>query len=311
MPLFHFMHNKYIFIFLSLLFVNGLAWAQAEIRVTDDWGQPVTLRAPAQRIISLAPHITENLYAIGAGDQVVGVVAFSDYPPEAQALPQVGDFANLNIERILSLKPDLVVAWIDGTSPEQLARLEAFGIPVLRESPDTFAEIAQAMRRLGQLAGRNGEAEAVAADIETRITHLQQRYGQQRPLHVFYQLWHKPLMTANHSQLVDRMIRLCGGKNLFASRPEVAPTVNLEAVIAADPDLILSAVEQHDAGWRETWEPWPRMRAVKYQHLYSVDADLVHRATARAVQGAEQICSKLAQVRAQLHQQQSNGEATR
>lgn len=292
------MHKKYILnlvTFACLLLLS--APALSEVRVVDDLGQPVVLPQAAKRVISLAPHITENLYSVGAGEQIVAAVSYSDYPEAAKTLPRVGDFANLNLERILSLKPDLVVAWIDGSSSAQLERLEQLGIPVLRESPDSFAEIAASLRRLGAVTGNDVEAERVATDLETRVAHLHERFQEQTLLTVFYQLWHQPLITSNSTQLVDRIVRLCGGRNIFADRPEVAPRVNIEAVIAADPDVILSGVEKHDPKWRKHWQRWSQMKAVKNGFLFATDADQIHRATLRALAGAEAVCDQFDQAR--------------
>lgn len=301
------MHRKYI-LKLAALFVFSLLSASvlSEVRVTDDLGQPLMLPQPAKRVISLAPHITENLYSVGAGAQIVAAVSYSDYPDVAKKLPRVGDFANLNIERILSLKPDLVVAWIDGGSSNQLERLEQLGVPVLRESPDSFSEIAASLRRLGKVTGNEITAEQVAANMELRVAHLREHYQNERTLTVFYQLWHQPLITSNSSQLIDRIVRLCGGRNIFADRPEVAPRVNVEAVIAADPDVILSGVEKHDPDWREEWRRWRELKAVKHDFLFSTDADQIHRATLRALSGAEAVCEQFEHARNALASQQEN-----
>ncbi|MGB0466304.1 MAG: cobalamin-binding protein [Pontibacterium sp.] len=280
--------------------MSATLWAQ--VSVVDDLGQPLVLTQPASRIVSLAPHITENIYAVGAGALLVGAVDYSDYPEAARTVPRVGDAFNLNIERILSLKPDLVVAWMDGTSPAQLNRLEQLGIPVLRESPDSFSEIARSLRRLGVLTGQAASAETAALSLETRIERLQQRYQDRDKLSVFYQVWHQPLITANGSQLIDQIIRLCGGHNLFADRPEAAPRVNIEAVIAAAPDLILSAARTDNSQWKKIWKPWRGIKAVQYDLLYSVNADLLHRSTLRAVEGAEQVCTLMDQARERLKQ---------
>lgn len=304
------MHKKYILNLVAFAWFSLLsAPVLSEVRVVDDLGRSLVLSQPAERVISLAPHITENLYSVGAGEQLVAAVSYSDYPEAAKALPRVGDFANLNIERILSLKPDLVVAWIDGSSSAQLGRLEQLGIPVLRESPDSFAEIATSLRRLGVLTGNDREAERVAADLEARVGYLRERFQAQPPLTVFYQLWHQPLITSNRSQLIDRIVRLCGGRNIFADRPEIAPRVNLEAVIAADPDVILSGVEKHDPQWREQWKRWTQMKAVKHGFLFATDADQVHRATLRALAGAEAVCEQFDQARQTLAAEpQSSGD---
>lgn len=295
------MYKKYI-ILLSLVYalLSPAAALSAAVSVVDDTGYRVTLPLPAQRVISLAPHITENLYAIGAGDKLVGAAAHSDYPAEARRLPLVGDFTRLNIERIIALQPDLVVAWQDGTSPGQIERLRQLGLQVFVESPDSFEEISRSLRRLGVLTGLEMQAAEVAAQLDARVAALRRRPDTGAPLRVFYLLWHQPLITANATQLIDHVITLCGGENPFAQRPEVAPRVNVEAVIAANPDVILAAVEQHDPHWVQQWQPWRQITAVEHGLLYSIDADLMHRATARAVDGAERVCTLLDQARHQL-----------
>lgn len=295
------MYKKYIKLFGLLIFLQYAAFpVLASVSVIDDTGNRITLAAPAQRVISLAPHITENLYAIGAGDLLVGATSYSDYPEEARALPLVGDYTSLNIERIVSLRPDLVVAWLDGTPPGQLERLRQLGLNVFAESPDSFGEITDSMRRLGVLTGKAAQAGQVAEALDARVAALRARPLAQQKLRVFYLLWHQPLITANHTQLVDHVIRLCGGENLFAERPETAPRVGVEAVIAANPDVILSAVGKQQPDWAEQWQPWTQVTAVRQGLLYSVDADLMHRASGRAVDGAEQVCALFDQARSQL-----------
>ncbi len=283
-----------------LLCLSLAAPAQAAVTVTDNSGHSVTLTQPARRIIALAPHITENLFSIGAGDRVVGTVAFSDYPPQALAIPQVGRFGQLSLEQVLALQPDLVVAWPGGNPPAQLERLRQLNIPVFESDPRSFAMIAANLRLYGQLLGLQADADLVANALEQRLEQLRLRYSAQTPLRVFYQLWHEPLMTVNHSLLVDQMLRLCGGENPFSDRPEAVPQLGVESVLAVRPQVILTTTEEAPDDWIERWQRWPELPAVQHRLFYQLNADWMHRATLRALQGAEQLCVHLDDARAKL-----------
>ncbi len=298
------MYKKYILIKLLLWLIPCSLLAQ--INVSDSQDGPVAADAPAQRIVSLAPHITENLYRIGAGGQLVATVEYSDYPAPARRLPRVGSYNRLNLEQVIALEPDLVIAWEAGTPPLQLARLEQFGIRVVRDNPTTFAELAAALRRLGELTGHGPAAEALAREVERRSAQVRDANRLRPPVKLFYQLWQQPLMTLNQTQLIHHMIETCGAVNPFARRPEAAPRINLEAVLAANPDLIVAGVRsgQEAQGlpddWQQFWQPWSQITAVREQLLFSVPTDLTHRPTLRALEGMEQICAAVEQARNRL-----------
>jgi len=301
------MCKKYILIKLYCLLLALPALAQIE--VVDDGGHRVRLEAPAQRILSLAPHVTENLFSIGAGGRIVGTVSYSDYPPEALAIPRIGNYERLSLEQALSLAPDLVIAWPPGNDPAQLERLRALGIPVVESDPNSFQELAAHLRLLGRLTGRDAAAERIASGLERRIEALAARYRDAAPVRVFYQLWHDPLMTINGSQFVDRMLTLCGGRNPFADRLEVAPRLGVEAVLAASPEVILATTEEAPADWKERWRRWPELPAVRRDLFYQLEADWVHRATLRAADGAEQLCGYLDDARVKLGYATGKGAA--
>lgn len=268
------------------------------VTVKDDGGTTITLPRPAQRIVSLAPHLTELLFAAGAGDRVVGVGAFADHPEAAKKLPEVGDSAMLDLERIVSLKPDLLVVWRDGNSPQQLQRLATLGIPVYASEMGTLADIAQTLRRLGQLAGTEAVAEARAAAFEQRLRALRERYAGRPPLRVFYQVWQRPLMTFNDRHLVMQGLALCGVRNVFGSLAPLTPAVSEEAVVAADPDAIVTGRSGREApdglaGWRRLGA----MKAVRRGALIVVDPDTLHRSSDRIVEGLDGLCAKLDDVR--------------
>ncbi len=271
---------------------------QAEWSVVDSNGRNVTLQRPAQRIVSLAPHLTELLFAAGAGERVVGVVSYSDWPPAARGIEQVGSYSALDMERILALKPDLVVAWESGNNPAQLERLERLGLTVLRHAPRTPDDIARMLEQLGRLAGTDAVAQPAAQDFRARLQRLRERNAQATPLTVFYQVWHQPLMTVNGAHLISAAIELCGGRNVFAALPALAPQISIEAVLAADPQVIVaSGMAEQRPDWLDDWKRWPQLAAVRHDNLYFVPPDLLQRAGPRFIDGAERLCAALEQAR--------------
>lgn len=268
------------------------ASAHAAITVTDDANLRVTLAAPAHRIVSLAPHVTELLYAAGAGAFVVGVSQYSDYPPAAQQVVSVGGVAAVDLERIIALKPDLVVAWGSGNSANQVARLRQLKIPVFESEPRDFAGVASSLERLAHLAGTDAIGHAAARAFRERRAALAARYRQRPPVRVFYQIWNKPLMTLNDTSLAGAALHLCGAQNIFGGLPQLAPTVSREAVLAANPDAIVSAdgPERNDFS---DWKQFPHMAAVARGNLFSLDADLLTRAGPRILDGTEALCRQL------------------
>lgn len=269
--------------------------------VEDDGGKTVCLEQPAERIISLSPGATELLFSAGAGGQVKAVSAWSDYPPEAADLPQVGDSNRLDLEAIVALEPDLVVAWVDGNSASQLAKIEALGVPVFWLKPRTFEDIASAVERLALLSGNEKAGAIRAADFLAGIRALRKRFRDARPVRVFYQVWHEPLMTINDDELIGRAIILCGGDNVFGHLPRLVPRISRESVLDADPDAIISGGEDNDdRRWLEQWRQYPELTAVARDNLYLVPPSLIQRPTLRMLEGTEQLCQTLEQARARL-----------
>ncbi len=280
-----------------LAFVTGLAQAAARY-VTDDRGVRLGFEQPVARIVTLAPHLAELVYAAGAGPRLVGVSAYSDHPPAARALPVVGDAGRLDLERIVALKPDLVLAWLSGNPRGELERLSGLGIKVVALEPRSLEDIARHLELVGKLAGSGYEATRTAARFRSELRLLQSRYAGRRPVTVFYQIWDAPLTTVNGRHLIDEAIRLCGGRNVFADLPGLTPTISLEALLAADPEAILvgAPIAQRDA-LLAAWRARPALRAVRTGQLFFVDADLLHRATPRMLEGAGALCEALERVR--------------
>ncbi|MEM5296515.1 cobalamin-binding protein [Burkholderia sp. JPY481] len=272
--------------------------AHAAITVTDDSGATVTLAAPAQRVISLAPHVTELLYAAGGGPKMVGAVSYSDYPPEAKQLPRVGDNKALDLERIVALKPDLIVVWRHGNAQRQLERLRELHVPLFFSEPRRLDDIAVTLTKLGRLLGTSASADAAAAAYRDDIARLRARYANRPVVSVFYQVWDRPLMTLNGEHMISDVITLCGGRNVFADLQPLVPTVSTEAVLAANPQAIVTAAPgatQPDTTLPQldTWRAWPRLAAVANNNLFAIDGDLINRPAPRIAQGARQLCEDL------------------
>jgi iron complex transport system substrate-binding protein len=274
------------------LVVGGAAHATVTVR--DDSGRDVRLERPALRIISLAPHITELLYEVGSGDRVVGATAYSDYPTAASKLPRVGGLAGIDIERVIALKPDLVIAWQSGTSQAQLELIERVGIPVFRSEPHTLDDVATSMERFGVLSGRVDRGRQVATAFRARVEELRDRYARRAPVRVFYQVWNDPLMTIGGTQLTTQVIDLCGGHNIFASLTTLAPIVDVEAVIAADPQLIATTSESADHR-RDLaiWSRWTGVSAVREKRYLFLEPALISRHTSRILIGAQTMCDAI------------------
>ena len=284
---------------LALALALLSAAVNAEIAVVDDSGRSVTLKQPAQRIISLTPHMTELLFAAGAGGHVVGTVEYSNYPDAAQRIPRIGDSAQLDLERIVALKPDLIVVWRHGNAQRQLDKLLRLGYPVFYNEPRRFADIERALEQLGRLAGTEAFALPAARAFAARTAEMRQRYSGRAPVTVFFQIWDKPLLTVNGDHLINDVIRLCGGRNVFAGLKPLTPEVSVEAVLAADPESMVGmTAEAGQAGNLDLWRKWTRQRAVARDNLFLIHSDLISRNTPRILDGAERLCEQLDAVRA-------------
>ena len=272
------------------------AAARADISVRDDDGKLVTLKKPAQRIIAMAPHVTELLFAAGGGERIVGAVSYSDYPPAAKLIARVGDNRQVDLERIIALQPDLIVVWLHGSSERQVELLRQLKVPIFHSEPKKLEGIADSLVRLGQLMGTETVANAAAADIRSQFAAMAQTYGKRSPVRLFYQVWDKPLYTLSNASIVSDAMRLCGGVNVFGELPVTAPVVGVEAVLQADPEAIFGTAEK-DYGGINLWRQYPRMQAVKRDNLFTLNGELLNRAGPRMVPGTLALCEKLEQAR--------------
>lgn len=258
-------------LFAGLILISSL-----QVAVPDDYGNQVVLKAPAQRIVSLSPHLTELVYAAGAGAKLVGAVDYSDYPPEARRLPRVGNDAAIDLEAVLALRPDLIVAWPNAGSRPYVDRLAGLGIPTFRSEPRELEDIPRAIERLSALAGTSSDAPAA---FRRRAAALEERYAKRPKVRVFYRVWDRPLVTVNGQHVISKVIRLCGGENVFADLPGIAPQIDREAVLRAHPEVVITSAKPTGEG------------------AHFIPGDLIQRHTPRLLEGAERLCRILEQAR--------------
>jgi iron complex transport system substrate-binding protein len=251
---------------------------------------------PARRIISLAPHLTELVYTAGAGDRLVGVVAYSDYPPEAAALPLVGDAFRLDYEIIAGLQPDLILGWSGGSPLDILTRLNDLGYRVVTLEIGDLGEVAANIRRIGQLAGSIAVADQAAEAYENSLAELRRRYENVTPVKVFYQVAKRPLITITRQHAIGQVIETCGGHNVFGDLGGLSPTVSVEAVIQSAPEVIVAGSvdpkKEAAAEQLADWNRWSNIPAVRHGNLIIVDANQISRSSTRILVGIEQMCEQ-------------------
>jgi iron complex transport system substrate-binding protein len=274
------------------------AMTAAELRVVDDGGDSVVLPGPARRIVSLAPHATELLFAAGAGSRIVATVRHSDHPEAARSIPRIGDALRLDMERLLALKPDLVVAWLDGTPERALEPIRRAGVPVYRDRPRKLVDVARSLERLGHLAGTDVTAGAASRTYLARLEGLRHGQANRPDLTVFFQVWRNPLMTLNGDQVIDDALRLCGGRNVFAQERLAVATVDIESVVRRDPDAIIvlaSSGESDEA--LSAWKRLPGLRATSRGNLVPLDDSSLARPTPGMLDGVVRLCGHLDRIR--------------
>ncbi|RLA59980.1 MAG: cobalamin-binding protein [Gammaproteobacteria bacterium] len=279
---------------LSFIFILALSIPANAITVQDFAGREVTLSQPAQRIVALAPHIVENLYSAGAGDRLVGVVSYSNYPAQAVGIPRVGSANAFSLEQIVALQPDLVVMWGSGNGMHTLTQLVALDIPVYVSELRRLSDVPDSIRRLGQLTGTMAVSEPEALRIEGELSAMQRRYNGLKQLGVFYQIWDEPLQTVNGEHLISEVIALCGGRNIFSDATFLAPRISIESVLLRDPDAIVaSGMGEARPEWLDQWRSYPSLSAVHNGALFFINPDHVQRPTARVLLGAGRLCRQL------------------
>lgn len=271
----------------------GIAMA-APVSVKDDLGNTVTLPAPASRIVTLAPSVVEVTYAAGAGDKIVATVEYSDYPASALKIPRVGGHSKINLEAVVAAKPDLVIAWESGNSPTAIDKLRQLGIPIFMSQPHKMTDIPGEIERIGVLAGTSPVAKKAADDFRKRYQALANKYRDRSPVTVFYQVWQNPLITIGGQQIMSDAITLCRGENIFGSLKPLAPRVSFEAVIAANPEAIVtSGMADQNPEMLDAWKKWPNLTATQRNNFFFVQSDLMNRSGPRILDGTKILCEAL------------------
>ncbi len=274
---------------------------RAEIEVVDDAQRRIVLDRPASRIIGLAPSVIELLFAAGAGERVIAGVDFSDYPAAALALPRIGNHQKFDVEKILALQPDLVIAWTSGNPAGEVDTLQRLGFTVLRSELRTLEDVSRTLLLFGKVAGTVQQSVRAASAFDAQLRALEADAAGVRILSVFYQVWDRPLITVNGEHLISDVLRRCGGRNVFADLPAIAPRLDTEAVLRADPQVIIaSGMRGLRPQWLDHWRRWPELQAVRHDNLYFVPPELIQRHTPRILQGMQRLCKQLNQARAKL-----------
>ncbi len=269
--------------------------------VVGDGPAPAPAAPTPRRVITLAPHLTELVYAAGAGDRLVGTIDMSDFPPAARQVPRIGDVGRLDPERLLAARPDLVLLWGDGSPADQRALLARLGLPVLSLEQHSLADVPATLVQLGRVFGTERVADAAAQALNAQLAALGQRYRGARRLKVFYQVWSTPLYTLGGRHVATEMLRVCGAENVFAEQTASAFVVDEESVYARDPDVVaLAGTPTETAEWLHRWQGRVPLRAIASGNVITLDPDLVNRMGPRIVQGTEELCTKLAARRATL-----------
>lgn len=269
-----------------------LAPAVGAVTVHDDAGNAVTLDKPAMRVISMAPHVTETLFAAGGGSRIVGAVNYSDYPEAAKSIPRIGSNREIDMERVISMKPDLIVAWMHNNSERQIEMVRKLGVPVFLSDPQKLEGIPDNVARLGQLMGTQAVADPAAAELRRQLASLRSRYAGRPIVRTFYQVWDKPLYTLSGRHIITDALRLCGGENIFDKLTVTAPIVSIESVLQADPEAVFGTAEKNYGGVN-LWKPYASLTATRKDNLFTVDGNLLNRAGPRMIAGTAVLCEKL------------------
>ena len=275
------------------------AAAAAALRtVVDDLGRKVSVPAPPLRIVSLSPGATEMLFAAGAGAEVAATVEYSDEPPAARAVTRIGDVATIDMERLVQLRPDVVIAWPQGGNPAQRQKIAALGIPLYQQQAVRLAQLADSLRRLGALAGTQAEADRAAAALAGRLSALERTYasGTRHPS-VLLQVWNRPIYTVGGQQLMSDALVVCGARNVFADLPEAGPLVDTEAVIARNPDIIVAASPPGEgAAWVADWQRFDSLAAVRRGRVVAFEDQGLSRLGPSVIDATENLCRTIARL---------------
>jgi iron complex transport system substrate-binding protein len=280
---------------VALAMAASMSAGAHALQVQDDRGVTISLERPPERIVSLAPHLAEIAFAAGAGAKLVGVSTFTRHPAEAERLPIVASYGRVDIERLIALRPQLVLAWRSGNSALQIGRLERLGLRVFVTEARSLADIPRIIRLIGMLAGSADMAEARARRFDNDVAELRWRHAGERSIAVFLEIWHRPMLTVSGQHLASDALRLCGGRNVFAAAKVLTPLVSREQLLAARPEAIITAGFGAEAP--QAWQGLDPIAAIRYHRIYAIDPDLLYGQGPRLLEGARALCNRLERVR--------------
>ena len=287
--------------YFSAFLLWTVSYSVIAASVIDDEQNTIELSKPAQRVITLAPSLTEMIYSFGAEDKLVATVQFSNFPEAAKNKPQIGNYERFIMERLLSYKPDLVIAWSSANNRQQLNQLEKLNIPVYRSEPRELTDISRTIKNLGILTGFEQEANQVARSFNQRLQRLQEDNEDKTEMNAFYQVWHQPVYTINGQHVISKVMKLCKLRNVFSDAMIIAPKVTVESVIKHNPDVIIaSGMASAQPEWLDKWRQWPTIKAVKHDNLYFIHPDLIQRQSTRILDAAEIMCKQANEARLNL-----------
>lgn len=290
-------------VLIAVLWLVCASVARADIEVVDSLGRKLVLESPASRVISLAPHLTEVVFAAGAGKTLIGAASYSDYPEAAREIPRVGSSDNVSYETLVALNPDLVLAWRSGNGDEVIKRLEALGLTVYVDESKTLEDVPRSLRAVGTLTGNEDIAEPAARAFMAQLGNLRATYSSRHAVSVYYQIWDEPLLTLNGEHLISDVVQLCGGRNVFADALALVSRISVESVIRADPQVIIaSGMDKARPEWLDAWRAWSSMTAVQNNQLYFIPPDVLQRHTPRIIEGARLMCDQLQLAREHYNQ---------
>ncbi len=283
-----------ILLLISLFFSIS---ASAKIQVKDDAGQIVILQQPARNIISLSPGLTELIYAAGGSEYIKGVVRYSDYPEQAKTVPLIGSYNALDLEKIISLQPDLVVAWKSGNPKHQIDQLKKLGLTLYISETEDFMDIPRTINALGKLMGTESSSKTSSDNFINEFNNLKKHSRNNthnNSRRTFIQIWNNPVMSVNKDHLISKVITLCGGDNIFAAAKGLTSTPSIESILAQNPEVIIATgMADTSKKWLSRWQQWSFLSAVKNKQLYAVNPDHLVRHTPRILLGIKEVCQLL------------------
>jgi iron complex transport system substrate-binding protein len=298
--------RNYALKLLALLLVCGLSSscedkphvenqkAATTVELTDFTGRKISMEKPAKKIIALAPHVVENVFSAGAGDKLIGVFQYSNYPEAAKQIEIVGGYEKTNLEKIIELDPDLIIAWQSGNSHSSIQRLIELGYTVYIDQADSLQDVAKSIRDIGVMTGHSETAELVASNYLEQLEKVQEQYQEASRVSSFYQVWNSPLQTISGNHIISDAIEICGGTNIYADEFAVAPIINIESVLERDPEAIIaSGMSSARPEWLDEWLQWDSLTAVENGNLFHVNPDHIQRHTVRLLKGIKSICQQL------------------